>query len=124
MSTIPAWLDRPNVLTISDLTAQIRDQLEEEFKDVWVVGELSSFRAPSSGHLYFTLKDEECQMKAVMFRSYAGLLRFVLKMGWKSLSEGVSVCTPRVATCSCMCRLWSRAELERNNSRLSNSKPH
>jgi exodeoxyribonuclease VII large subunit len=88
MSTTPAWLDRPNVLTISDLTAQIRDQLEEEFKDVWVVGELSSFRAPSSGHLYFTLKDEECQVKAVMFRSYAGLMRFRPEDGLEVIVRG------------------------------------
>ena len=88
MSTIPAWLDRPNVLTISDLTTQIRDRLEEDFNDVWVVGELSSFRAPSSGHLYFTLKDEESQIKAVMFRSYAGLLRFRPEDGLEVIIRG------------------------------------
>ena len=88
MSTIPAWLDRPNVLTISDLTGQIRDRLEEDFRDVWVVGELSSFRAPSSGHLYFTLKDEESQVKAVMFRSYAGLLRFRPEDGLEVIVRG------------------------------------
>jgi len=96
MSTIPAWLDRPNVLTISDLTSQIRDRLEEEFKDVWVVGELSSFRAPSSGHLYFTLKDEGSQVKAVMFRSYAGLLRFRPEDGLEVIVRGrVSVYSAR-----------------------------
>jgi exodeoxyribonuclease VII large subunit len=88
MSTIPAWLDRPNVLTISDLTSQIRDRLEEDFRDVWVVGELSSYRAPSSGHLYFTLKDEESQVKAVMFRSYAGLLRFRPEDGLEVIVRG------------------------------------
>ncbi len=88
MSTIPAWLDRPNVLTISDLTSRIRDRLEEDFRDVWVVGELSSFRAPSSGHLYFTLKDEESQVKAVMFRSYAGLLRFRPEDGLEVIVRG------------------------------------
>lgn len=88
MSTIPAWLDRPNVLTVSDLTTQIRERLEEEFHDVWVVGELSSFRAPSSGHLYFTLKDDECQIKAVMFRSYSGLLRFRPEEGLAVIIRG------------------------------------
>ena len=88
MSTIPAWLDRPNVLTISDLTTQIRDRLEEDFNDVWVVGELSSFRAPSSGHIYFTLKDEESQIKAVMFRSYSGLLRFRPEDGLEVIIRG------------------------------------
>src|SRR5262245_56497354 len=88
MSTIPAWLDRPNVLTISALTSQIRDMLETDFADVWVVGELSSFRAPSSGHLYFTLKDDESQVKAVMFRSYAGLLRFRPEDGLEVIVRG------------------------------------
>ena len=88
MSTIPAWLDRPNILTVSDLTSQIRDRLEEDFADVWVVGELSSFRAPSSGHLYFTLKDDESQVKAVMFRSSAGLLRFRPEDGLEVIVRG------------------------------------
>jgi exodeoxyribonuclease VII large subunit len=87
-STIPAWLDRPNILSISELTSQIRDLLEVDFADVWVVGELSSFRAPSSGHLYFTLKDDESQVKAVMFRSSAGLLRFRPEDGLEVIVRG------------------------------------
>lgn len=87
-STLPAWLDRPNILSISDLASQIRDLLETDFADVWVVGELSSFRAPSSGHLYFTLKDDESQVKAVMFRSYAGLLRFRPEDGLEVIVRG------------------------------------
>jgi len=87
-SILPAWLDRPNILSISDLTSQIRDLLEADFADVWVVGELSSFRAPSSGHLYFTLKDDESQVKAVMFRSYAGLLRFRPEDGLEVIVRG------------------------------------
>jgi exodeoxyribonuclease VII large subunit len=95
-STLPAWLDRPNILSISDLTSQIRDLLEMDFADVWVVGELSSFRAPSSGHLYFTLKDDESQVKAVMFRSYAGLVRFRPEDGLEVIVRGrVSVYTAR-----------------------------
>lgn len=87
-STLPAWLDRPNILSISDLTSQIRELLETDFADVWVVGELSSFRAPSSGHLYFTLKDGESQVKAVMFRSSAGLLRFRPEDGLEVIVRG------------------------------------
>ena len=88
MSTIPAWLDRPNILTVSDLTSQIREALETDFADVWVVGEISSFRAPTSGHLYFTLKDEESQIKAVMFRGSAGLLRFRPEDGLEVIVRG------------------------------------
>lgn len=79
---------RPPTLTVSDLTTAIQSCLDEEFKAVWVVGELSGLRAPSSGHLYFTLKDEESQIRAVMFRSYAGLLRFRPEDGLEVLVRG------------------------------------
>jgi exodeoxyribonuclease VII large subunit len=51
--------------------------MEREYSDIWVEGEISNFRAPgSSGHLYFTLKDGDSQIRAVMFKSQARLLRF------------------------------------------------
>ncbi|MBI4715046.1 MAG: exodeoxyribonuclease VII large subunit, partial [Nitrospirae bacterium] len=55
------------ILTISRLTALIKSSLESEFQDVWIEGEISNFRAPNSGHLYFTLKDAEAQIRAVFF---------------------------------------------------------
>lgn len=79
---------RPPTLTVSDLTAALQAALEEEFKAVWVVGEISGLRTPSSGHLYFTLKDEESQIRAVMFRGYAGLLRFRPEDGLEVLIRG------------------------------------
>ncbi|MGE4095766.1 MAG: exodeoxyribonuclease VII large subunit [Candidatus Binatia bacterium] len=88
MSDTPAWLDRPSTLTVSDLTAQIRDVLEADFDDVWVVGEISGLRMPPSGHLYFTLKDEQSQLRAVMFRSYAGLMRFRPEDGLEVIVRG------------------------------------
>lgn len=79
---------RPPTLTVSDLTAALQAALEEEFKAVWVVGEISGLRTPSSGHLYFTLKDEESQIRTVMFRGYAGLLRFRPEDGLEVLIRG------------------------------------
>lgn len=55
---------------------------------VWVVGEISGLRAPSSGHLYFTLKDDRSQIRAVMFRGQAGLLRFRPEDGLEVLVRG------------------------------------
>ena len=49
---------RPNVYTVSELNATIKDLLEESFPLVWIFGEISNFRIPASGHFYFTLKDE------------------------------------------------------------------
>jgi exodeoxyribonuclease VII large subunit len=58
------------------LVASVRTHIEREFSDAWVEGEISNFRAPESGHLYFTLKDGDSQIRVVMFRSSARLLRF------------------------------------------------
>ena len=61
---------------VRDLVAAVRTHIEREYSDAWVEGEISNFRAPDSGHLYFTLKDGNAQIRVVMFRSSAKLLRF------------------------------------------------
>lgn len=64
------------VWTVRDLVAAVRTHVEREYSDAWVQGEISNFRAPESGHHYFTLKDGNAQIRVVMFRSSARLLRF------------------------------------------------
>lgn len=64
------------VWTVRDLVTAVRVSLEREYGDTWVEGEISNFRAHDSGHLYFTLKDPSSQIRVVMFRSQAKLLRF------------------------------------------------
>jgi exodeoxyribonuclease VII large subunit len=64
------------VWRVRDLVASVRTHLEREYSDAWVEGEISNFRAPESGHFYFTLKDGDAQIRVVMFRSSARLLRF------------------------------------------------
>src|SRR5579862_360966 len=64
------------VWTVRALVAAVRTHVEREYADAWVEGEISNFRAPESGHLYFTLKDGNAQIRVVMFRSSARLLRF------------------------------------------------
>ncbi|MGH9325712.1 MAG: exodeoxyribonuclease VII large subunit [Terriglobia bacterium] len=64
------------VYTVSALTQEIRNVLEPKFLDVWVMGEVSNFRAASSGHCYFTLKDESAQLRVVCFRNQARYLKF------------------------------------------------
>lgn len=63
------------VWKVRDLVAAVRTHIEREYSDAWVEGEISNFRAPESGHLYFTLKDGDSQIRVVMFRSSARLLR-------------------------------------------------
>jgi len=64
------------VWTVRALVAAVRAHVEREYADAWVEGEISNFRAPDSGHLYFTLKDGNAQIRVVMFSSKARLLRF------------------------------------------------
>src|ERR1041385_6560289 len=68
-------------LSVSELTLKIRDALEKSFATVWVEGELSNFRQHSSGHWYFTLKDESAQLKAACYRSANQRIRFRLEDG-------------------------------------------
>src|SRR5271170_213898 len=74
--------------TVRDLVAAARTQLEREYGDVWVEGEISNFRAHDSGHLYFTLKDQNAQIRVVMFRSAARLLRFRPDNGMQVVVRG------------------------------------
>ena len=84
------------ILSVSDLTRFIKQQLENRFVDVWVEGEASNLRTPGSGHLYFTLKDESAQLRAVLFRSAGRAVRFLPKEGQQVLCHGrVTVYEPR-----------------------------
>jgi exodeoxyribonuclease VII large subunit len=64
------------VLTVSELSARLREVLEERFPAVWVEGEISNFRLYGSGHAYFTLKDEGAQVRCVLFRNRARRIKF------------------------------------------------
>lgn len=84
------------ILTVSELTLLVRDRLEQGFPDVWVEGEVSNLRTPSSGHLYFTLKDADSQLRAVLFRAGAQRLRFALREGLQVIVRGrLTVYEPR-----------------------------
>jgi exodeoxyribonuclease VII large subunit len=85
------------VLSVSDLTRLLRSALEEQFAEVWVAGEITTFRLHgSSGHAYFRLKDERGQIAAVMFRSAVRGLRFRPDDGLAVLAHGrVSLYEPR-----------------------------
>jgi len=73
---------------VRDLVASVRTHIERDFSDAWVEGEISNFRAPDSGHLYFTLKDGNAQIRVVMFRSSARLLRFRPADGLQVVARG------------------------------------
>jgi len=74
--------------SVRELVAAVRTHLERDYTDTWVEGEMSNFRAHDSGHLYFTLKDANSQIRIVMFRSQARLLRFRPENGMAVVVRG------------------------------------
>ncbi|UCB50104.1 MAG: exodeoxyribonuclease VII large subunit [Deltaproteobacteria bacterium] len=87
---------RPKIYTVSALTEEIKDLLEGHFDFVWVEGEISNFRSPSSGHYYMVLKDENAQIRAVMFRPQTRYLKFTPEDGMKVIVQGrIGVYQPR-----------------------------
>lgn len=76
------------IWTVGDLLSRIRTELEREYTDIWVEGEISNLRQAESGHLYFTLKDDGAQIRIVMFRSQARLLRFRPEDGQQVIARG------------------------------------
>lgn len=71
----------PAVVKVAELVSALQDLIEENFVEVLVQGELSNLSRPTSGHLYFTLKDSSAQIRCAMFRSQARLLNFTPQDG-------------------------------------------
>jgi exodeoxyribonuclease VII large subunit len=89
-------VQRVPVLSVSDLNRLLRASLEADYAEVWVAGEISSFRAPGSGHFYFCLKDRRSQIAAVMFRSAQRTLPFRPRDGLEVIAHGrITLYEPR-----------------------------
>lgn len=87
---------KPEPLTVSALTAQLRGLVEGRFPSVWVAGEVSNFNRAASGHWYFTLKDAGAQLKAAMFRGFNLRMKFDPKDGLEVIARGrLTVYDPR-----------------------------
>jgi exodeoxyribonuclease VII large subunit len=76
------------IFSVRDLVSAIRTQVEREYTDVWVEGEISNYRPAESGHLYFTLKDDASQIRIVMWRTQARLMRFKPENGMQVIARG------------------------------------
>ncbi len=76
------------VLSVSELTTQVKRLLEKQIGSVWVSGEITNLRAQSSGHIYFTLKDGSAQLSCVLFRNESVPHRELLQDGQKVLIQG------------------------------------
>lgn len=97
LSTANSKLIRP-VLSVSQLTAQVKTLLEEVFTDIYVVGEISNSKVHTSGHWYFSLKDREASIACVCFKNANQALKFRLEDGLVMVAHGkLSVYPPRGA---------------------------
>jgi exodeoxyribonuclease VII large subunit len=79
---------RPRELTVTELTRLLRAAIEPRFRDVWVAGEVANLRRQSSGHLYFTLKDEGACIGAVLWASQGRRVPFALEEGLEVVARG------------------------------------
>ncbi|TAK40267.1 MAG: exodeoxyribonuclease VII large subunit [Lysobacteraceae bacterium] len=87
-SPVPGNAPTGEILSPSQLNTLARDLLEGAFPLVWVEGELSGVARPSSGHLYFCLKDARAQVRCAMFKPKSTWLKFVPREGMKVLARG------------------------------------
>ncbi|AOW83283.1 exodeoxyribonuclease VII large subunit [Vibrio mimicus] len=95
-SALPSSLANRNIYTVSRLNAEVRLLLENEMGIVWLVGEISNFSAPVSGHWYLTLKDSQAQVKCAMFKGNNRLVNFKPQNGQQVLVKArLSLYEPR-----------------------------
>jgi exodeoxyribonuclease VII large subunit len=83
-----AWGPVRKTFTVAELSGRIRDLLGSEFNDIWVAGEISGCKMASSGHCYFTLKDQSAQVRCVCFRTSLRYLKFKPRDGVAVLARG------------------------------------
>ena len=84
------------IYTVGELNAAIRAALDEGFQDIWVAGEISGLKPAASGHLYFTLKERDSQVRCVAFRSAHRFWKFKPRDGLAVLARGrIDVYEPR-----------------------------
>jgi exodeoxyribonuclease VII large subunit len=92
----PSSLESAKVLTVGEFSRSVKNLLEEAFPAVWISGEASNVARPASGHVYFTLKDAESQLRCVMYRAVAQRMKFELRDGQEMIARGrVNVYLPR-----------------------------
>ena len=80
--------DQRTIYSVSEITRNIKTLVQGQFPDVWVRGEISNCRKASSGHIYFTLKDEKAVIRAVLFRGHQKGIQFELEDGMNVIVHG------------------------------------
>jgi exodeoxyribonuclease VII large subunit len=81
-------MERTNVYTVTEITRKIKYLLSSQFNDLWIEGEISNFRLHSSGHIYFTLKDDKSVIRVAFFKGMNQYLKFKPEDGMKVIVHG------------------------------------
>ena len=76
-----------NILSISQIANQVKYSLEKKFSNLWIKGEVASFKPYPSGHVYLTLKDENAELSAVIFHQYSQNIKHQPKVGMEVLKR-------------------------------------
>jgi len=85
-----------NIISVSDLNGSLKEVVEDTFSDLWVEGEISNFKAHTSGHLYFSLKDTHSQISCALWQFNRRYLFFTPRDGMKVVAHGaLSIYPPR-----------------------------
>lgn len=81
-------MEERHIYKVSELNREIKNLLEGEFPEIWLEGEVSNFKLHTTGHMYFSLKDEEAQISAVIYRNITEYLKFKPEDGLKVICRG------------------------------------
>ena len=96
IQTMDSQIDEGHIVSVSDINRAIKNKLEGEFSLLWVQGEISNFKLHTSGHFYFSLKDDKAQISCVMFKGFNSRLPFQPESGMEVVVRGkVTVYEPR-----------------------------
>jgi exodeoxyribonuclease VII large subunit len=88
MESIESALEKEKVYSVSEITSRVKEVIESEFPQVWVVGEVSNCKLHSSGHTYFTLKDDAAQIRCVLFSGSSRRMAVLPEDGLKIYARG------------------------------------
>lgn len=111
------------VITVSELTSHIKAVVEGTFPSLWVAGEISDLARPRSGHLYFTLKDDDAQIRGILWRTTASRLGFEVEDGQAVICFGDLEVYPARGTYQLVVRKIEPQGLVLCSWRFSNCRP-
>ena len=85
-----------STISVSELTSKLKELIESNFSNIWIQGEISNFKHHSSGHMYFTLKDQGAELRCIMFRGFNQGIHFKPEDGMDVILKGkITVYEPR-----------------------------